>query len=489
MLQYRSTRHANESCSPSMAILNGLAPDGGLYVPEDLEVLRLDYREVLKEDYLGMARIIFAKFFPDLAEEIPAIVEASYRGRFRSEAVTPLVPADGKWILELFHGPTCAFKDVALSALPNLMAAAVRKNHFEDEILILTATSGDTGSAALHGFSDVPGTRIVVFYPDEGISLTQRLQMTTERGRNTAACAIRGDFDDAQRGVKEIFRTMPHPAKGIALSSANSINIGRLVPQVVYYFAAYRQLMDAGRIAVGDPVTFVVPTGNFGDIMAGWFARAMGLPVEKLVCASNSNEVLADFLATGRYDRKRILHKTNSPSMDILVSSNLERLLYFVCGEEQTRRYMEELGEKGAYEVSSAELESIRACFVGGAASDEEGAKAIHDIFSSDHYLMDTHTAVAWAVSEKLEERGILSEAPQVILSTASPYKFTRSVLAALGEEVSEEDRRNMERLEEVSGVAMPEPLAGIFDREVMHRDVIDPPAMKEYVKAQAEGR
>lgn len=487
MMQYRSTRHASESCSPSMAILNGLAPDGGLYVPEDLEDLRLDYREVLKEDYLGMARIIFRKFFPDLAEEIPAIVENSYRERFRSEAITPLVPAEDAYILELFHGPTCAFKDVALSALPNLMAAAVRKNHFEEEILILTATSGDTGSAALHGFSDVPGTRIVVFYPDEGISLTQRLQMTTERGRNTAACAIRGNFDDAQRGVKEIFRSMPHPAKDVALSSANSINIGRLVPQVVYYFAAYRQLADAGRIRIGDPVTFAVPTGNFGDIMAGWFAREMGLPIEKLVCASNSNDVLTEFLAMGRYDRKRVFYKTDSPSMDILVSSNLERLLFFVCGEEATRRYMEDLAQKGAYEVTPEELERIRACFVGGSASDEEGSEAIREVFTSDHYLMDTHTAVAWAVAKKLEADNALSETPVVILSTASPYKFTRAVLAALGEEPSEEDRRNMERLEEVSGVPVPQPLAGIFDREIMHRDVIEPSAMADYVKAQAE--
>lgn len=470
-----------------MAILNGLAPDGGLYVPTDLEALRLDYREVLKEDYLGMAKIIFAKFFPDLAEEIPAIVEHSYRGKFREEAVTPLVPVGDAFILELFHGPTCAFKDVALSALPNLMAAAVRKNHFEEEILILTATSGDTGSAALHGFSDVPGTRIVVFYPDEGISLTQRLQMTTERGRNTAACAIRGDFDDAQRGVKEIFRSMPRPAEGVALSSANSINIGRLVPQVVYYFAAYRQLVTSGRIEVGDPVDFVVPTGNFGDIMAGWFAREMGLPVERLVCASNSNDVLTDFLATGRYDRKRVLRKTTSPSMDILVSSNLERLLFFVCGEEATRRYMEELAQKGAYEVTPEELAAIRACFVGGCATDEEGAAAIHDVFAKGRYLMDTHTSIAWAVSKKLAEEEALSEAPKVILSTASPYKFTRAVLAALGEEVTEDDRRNMDRLEAVSSTAVPEPLAGIFEREIMHRDVIDPPAMKEYVKAQAE--
>ena len=299
-----------------------MAEDGGLYIPENLEDLKLDYHEVIQQDYSGMAETVFGKFFSDFDDEtIEKVVSRSYTGKFSTEEITPLAKVEDAFVLELYHGPTCAFKDVALSALPNLMVESMRMNDFQDEILILTATSGDTGSAALHGFSDVPGTKIIVFYPEGGVSETQRLQMVTQDGKNTCAVAVRGNFDDAQSGVKKLFREIPKPCDGVSLSSANSINIGRLVPQVVYYFSAYRQLLDMGEIQDGDKVNFVVPTGNFGDIMAGYFAREMGLPVGRLVCASNSNDVLREFLETGHYNRKRDFHKTTSPSMDILVSA------------------------------------------------------------------------------------------------------------------------------------------------------------------------
>lgn len=486
MLNYISTRNRDIRVSPSKAVLDGLAPDGGLYVPEDLRALKVDFRKVIAKDYRGMAKEVFAKFFPDYGEEkISEIVERSYEGKFSCDDITPLVSVGDGYILELFHGPTCAFKDVALSALPNLMTEAVKLNDFRNEILILTATSGDTGSAALHGFSDVPGTRIIVFYPDGGISETQRLQMVTAAGSNTCACAVRGNFDDAQSGVKRIFSEIPEPCEGVSLSSANSINIGRLVPQVVYYFAAYRSLVDRGDIEAGDEVDFTVPTGNFGDIMAGWFAKEMGLPVGRLCCASNRNDVLTEFLATGHYDRKREFYKTTSPSMDILVSSNLERLLYFICGPDMTSEYMKELRETGEYTVSIEELDEIQKVFCGVSCNDSEGSAAIGEVFRENGYVMDTHTAIAWAGASKLGSSG----RKNVVLSTASPYKFTRAVLRALGEEPAESDRENMEKLSEVSGADVPAGLSGIFDRPVVHSDVIDPSEMKDYVVRKAGER
>ena len=479
MINYLSTRNKNTTATPTMAILNGLAPDGGLYVPSDLSALKIDYRDVINMDYRGMARVIFGRFFPDFGEEeIARIVEASYADKFTAEEITPLVPVGDRYVLELFHGPTCAFKDVALSALPNFMVSAARLNDFNDEILILTATSGDTGSAALHGFSDVPGTRIIVFYPEHGISDSQRLQMTTQQGKNTCACAVRGNFDDAQNGVKRIFTEIPHPAEGVSLSSANSINIGRLVPQVVYYFAAYAALVKAGRIQAGDPVDYTVPTGNFGDIMAGFFAREMGLPVGRLVCASNKNDVLTEFLTTGHYNRVREFHKTTSPSMDILISSNLERLLYFVCGPEQTASYMKALSETGEYTITEEELAKIQSLFTGICASEEEGASAIGEVFREHGYLLDTHTSIAWAAAEKYQ-----GDSPNVILSTASPYKFSRAVMTAIGMEPTESDQENMQKLEAGTGIAAPAPLKAIFQLEVRHKDVIEKDEMMQYVK------
>ncbi|MBR0399626.1 MAG: threonine synthase [Mogibacterium sp.] len=486
MIKYISTRDSSHKVSASRAILSGQAPDGGLYIPESLDDIRTDYHKIIDNDFKGMARAVWNIFFDDYgSERIEEIVEKSYTGKFSSPDITPLVKAgrDSSYVLELYHGPTSAFKDVALSALPNLMTAARSMNDFEDDILILTATSGDTGSAALFGFSDVPGTSIIVFYPYGGVSDTQRLQMVTAPGSNTKAVAVKGNFDDAQTGVKQLFREIPKPKQGVSLSSANSINIGRLVPQIVYYFSAYKQLLDMGAISDGDKVDYIVPTGNFGDIMAGYFAREMGLPVGRLVCASNKNDVLAEFLETGHYNRKRPFHKTTSPSMDILVSSNLERLLYYICGADHTLEYMRSLAETGEYTITADELSRIRSVFTGLYASDEEGAAAIRAEFEAEHYLMDTHTAIAWSCMEKYRgsDEG-KNAAAYVVLSTASPYKFSRAVLEALGEDASGSDRENMEKCHEITGAAVPEGLAGIFDREIRHNDVIETAAMKTYV-------
>jgi threonine synthase len=486
MITYLSTRNKNSNVTSTRAILNGLAPDGGLYVPDNTGELKADYHDIITKDYKGMAEYIFGLFFNDFSkEDISKIIERSYTGKFGSDKITPLVKVGDRFILELFHGPTCAFKDVALSALPNLMTVSREYEDFTDEVLILTATSGDTGSAALYGFSDVPGTRIIVFFPDGGVSETQKLQMVTQSGSNTCVCAVRGNFDDAQTGVKKIFRNVGKPCDGVSLSSANSINIGRLVPQVTYYFAAYKELVESGEITDGDKVDFTVPTGNFGDIMAGYFAKVIGLPVGKLICASNSNDVLTEFLETGHYNRKREFYKTTSPSMDILVSSNLERLIYFVCGPEKTASYMKELNETGEYTIAPDELAEITSVFEGISRNDAQGAEAIGKVFKEYGYLMDTHTAIAWAASEKRGGNGNAN----VILSTASPYKFTGSVLEALGEKTVPSDRDNMARLEEVTGIEPPAPLKGIFEREIRHRDVIDVPDMQDYVIAKANER
>lgn len=485
MIKYISTRDPEHKVSSSRAILSGQAPDGGLYIPESLGDIRIDYHDVIDNDFKGMARRVWNLFFDDYGEDsISDLVERSYTGKFSSPEITPLVRtgSDDSYVLELYHGPTAAFKDVALSALPNLMTAARSMNDFEDEILILTATSGDTGSAALFGFSDVPGTSIIVFYPYGGVSDTQRLQMVTAPGSNTKAVAVRGNFDDAQTGVKQLFREIPRPRPGISLSSANSINIGRLVPQIVYYFSAYRQLLDMGAISDGDRVDYIVPTGNFGDIMAGYFAKEMGLPVGRLVCASNKNDVLTEFLETGHYNRMRPFHKTTSPSMDILVSSNLERLLYYICGPQHTLEYMRSLSETGEYQITADELEAIRSIFTGLYASDEEGAAAIRDEFEKDRYLMDTHTSIAWACLNKYRDGDAKDAAAFVVLSTASPYKFSRAVLEAIGEDASGTDRENMQKCREITGAPVPEGLAGIFDREIKHDDVIETDAMRSFV-------
>lgn len=488
MTNYVSTRDESKKYQSAEAILNGLASDGGLYVLEDLDAIKIDYKEIISLDYRGMAKAVFNRFFPDFGEErIDAIVERSYENKFTAPEITPLVKVGEGHVLELYHGPTCAFKDVALSALPNLMTVARELTGFEDEILILTATSGDTGSAALHGFSNVPGTRIIVFYPEGGVSKTQRLQMVTQDGKNTCATAVKGNFDDAQSGVKKLFGEIAKPCEGVSLSSANSINIGRLVPQIVYYFSAYKSLVEMGDIEVGDKVNFTVPTGNFGDIMAGFFAMKMGLPVGKLICASNKNDVLTEFLESGHYDKRRTFYRTKSPSMDILVSSNLERLLYYVCGSLNCKKYMKELSECGEYTIEADELAKIREIFVGYSCDDEAGASAIKSVFDAEHYLMDTHTAIAWDACEAFKASDDeMAGCKNVVLSTASPYKFDAAVLEALGEEREATDEENMAKLERVTGAKMPEPLAAVFHKEIMHKDVIECADMKDYVVNKA---
>ena len=487
MIEYVSTRNPSIRVRSSKAILDGQAEGGGLYVPADLELVKTDYHDIIKGDFRSMAKAVWNIFFDDYGEDlIDKLVERSYKDKFASEDITPLVRTHSRsneaYVLELYHGPTSAFKDVALSALPNLMSAARSMNDFTDDIMILTATSGDTGSAAIQGFRDVPGTGIIVFYPYGGVSDTQRLQMVTPASSNVTACAIRGNFDDAQTGVKRLFREIPKPVTGVSLSSANSINIGRLVPQIVYYFSAYAQLLRAGTITDGEKIDFVVPTGNFGDIMAGWYALRMGLPIRRLVCASNKNDVLTEFLNTGHYDRKREFYKTTSPSMDILVSSNLERLLYYVCGPEHTVDYMKQLEQNGEYTITDDELAEIKSVFTGIYAGDDEGAAAIKDVFESDRYLMDTHTSIAWACMEKYKEDSDGSDVPAVVLSTASPYKFSAAVLEALGEELTGSDEGNMNKCHEITGADIPAGLAGIFKKPIVHNDVIEISDMKSYV-------
>ena len=490
-MQYQSTRDKNLKASSAQAVLNGLAPDGGLYTMPSFDEARFDYREVLDLDTFAMSAKILSKLLTDFSEEEMAkLVREGYAGKFETDHLTPTVPVGEDFILELFRGPTSAFKDVALSMLPRLMTAAKEKCGFTDEILILTATSGDTGKAAMEGFCNVPGTKIIVFYPYGGVSAVQQAQMATQAGENVCVCAVRGNFDDAQTGVKKIFAAVGREklleGKGVSLSSANSINIGRLAPQVVYYYRAYADLVKAGRIREGDKVDFVVPTGNFGDILAGYFAKEMGLPVGRLVCASNANNVLTEFLRTGRYDRRRPFFKTVSPSMDILVSSNLERLLYLLSGDDAlVAHLMRQLSEEGYYEVDGEMLAKLRSLFWAGCCDDAGAKAAIGKVWREDHYLCDTHTAVAWDVAQQYKKENPDHNAV-VVLSTASPYKFPAAVLEGIGERAKGDELDVMEQLHDVTGVPVPKNLASLREREVRHRDVIAQEEMLDYVLRKA---
>ena len=465
-MDYQSTRNKDLRARSTAAVLQGLASDGGLFVARTIG--DFDWRAVLELDTFSMAEAVLSALLPDF-EDMHGLVQRAYTGKFETDELTPLVQVGNRYVLELFRGPTSAFKDVALSMLPQLITAARRQEGVTDEILILTATSGDTGKAALAGFRDVPGTRIIVFYPDEGVSKVQKAQMVTQEGGNVCVCAVRGTFDDTQNGEKALFSAGVPEGCGVRLSSANSINIGRLAPQVVYYFKAYAELLRGGRINPGDRVDYVVPTGNFGDILAGYLARRMGLPVGRLVCASNRNDVLTDFLRTGVYDRRRPFYKTLSPSMDILVSSNLERLLYFLCeNEAEVAGYMADLKEKGVYTVSPALLEKLHEHFGWGCCDDEGTKAAIGRVWQEHGYLMDTHTAVAWSVAESYE-----SDAPVVVLSTASPYKFPAAVLSAIGGDADGDEFDVMDRLHAMTGVPIPKALAALRQKPVLHRDVI----------------
>ena len=493
-MQYQSTRDKNLKAGSAQAVLNGLAPDGGLYTMPSFDEARFDYREVLDLDTFAMSARILSKLLPDFSEEeMTKLVHDGYAGKFETDHLTPTVPVGEDFVLELFRGPTSAFKDVALSMLPRLMTAAKGKCGFTDEIMILTATSGDTGKAAMEGFCNVPGTRIIVFYPYGGVSAVQQAQMATQAGENVCVCAVRGNFDDAQTGVKNIFASVGREGllkgKGVSLSSANSINIGRLAPQVVYYYRSYADLVKAGRIRTGDKVDFVVPTGNFGDILAGYFAKEMGLPVGKLVCASNANNVLTDFLRTGRYDRRRPFYKTVSPSMDILVSSNLERLLYLLSGDDKlVAGLMKSLSEEGAYEVPAEMLAKLHELFWAGCCDDEAAKAAIGKVWKEEHYLCDTHTAVAWDVAQQYKKENPAHNAV-VVLSTASPYKFPAAVLEGIGERAKGDEFDVMEQLHDVTGVPVPKNLASLREREVRHRDVIERDEMLDYVLGKAAAK
>lgn len=473
---YHSTRNETPTVDSACAVLRGLAPDGGLYISP---LPAFDWRETLHLDTLSMAETILSALLPDIAG-MHDLVQRAYAGKFDSDELTPLVRVGDRYVLELFHGPTSAFKDVALSMLPQLITAARRQTGMSDEILILTATSGDTGKAALAGFCDVPGTRIIVFYPADGVSQVQEAQMVTQEGKNVRVCAVRGNFDDAQTGVKAIFSHGVPNDCGVRLSSANSINIGRLAPQVVYYFKAYADLCRCGRISCGEAVDFTVPTGNFGDILAGYLAKCLGLPVGRLICASNANDVLTDFLRTGCYDRRRPFYKTLSPSMDILVSSNLERLLYLLSGDAaEVAEYMRRLREDGHYQISAALTEQLQSVFVPHCCDDAATVATIGAVWKEHRYLMDTHTAVAWNASCKCSD----DHTPMVVLSTASPYKFPTAVLGAIGGSTQGSEFEQMRRLQALTQVPIPAGLAALEEKPRRHFDLIDRDEMLDYVQ------
>lgn len=486
---YRSTRGSENQVSSTEAIVRGIAEDGGLYVPAEWPGVIEDLHTLKEETYQKIAFRVMAPFLGDFTDgELKACIEKAYDKKFDTTETVVLTKAAGVHFLELYHGPTLAFKDMALTILPHLMMVSAKKLNLDQEIVILTATSGDTGKAALEGFAGVPGTRIIVFYPASGVSQIQKRQMVTQTGHNTHVIGIEGNFDDAQNGVKAIFgdgklkKRMKAAHK--MFSSANSINIGRLVPQVVYYFYAYARLMKKGEITPGQEINFVVPTGNFGNILAGYYAKMMGLPVNKLICASNDNKVLFDFFRRGTYDKKRDFYTTISPSMDILISSNLERLLFLLTGEDGdlTRDFMDRLNKKGEYSITPQMKEKL-ADFYGGFATEEQTRKTIKQVFSSAGYLIDTHTAVAYSVyQDYLQETG--DNTPTVVLSTASPYKFTRDVLTSLDEKYAGRDE--FELIKEMSALLkadIPGPLAGLENRPVLHKSICTKDEMQKEVE------
>ncbi len=487
---YQSTR-STHSVNSLQAILEGIAPDGGLYLPTDLNNLSVKAEDLMGKSFEEMAATILRTLFDEFTEEeMTEMVHRAYGGKFETEDVTPTVKVGEDYVLELFRGPTSAFKDVALSMLPVLITEAKKKLGITEKIMILTATSGDTGKAALEGFHDVDGTGIIVFYPNGGVSAVQKAQMVTQEGNNVTVCAIDGNFDDAQTGVKNTFAACGDKdlkSKGVMLSSANSINMGRLAPQIVYYYKSYCDLVAADEIKMGDTVNFVVPTGNFGDILAGYFAKCLGLPVGKLVCASNQNDVLTEFLTTGRYDRRRTFHRTNSPSMDILVSSNLERMLYLASGGDYAKiaGYMKDLNQIGEYTVDEALFASLQETFAAGCCDQEQTLACIKDTYTTYGYLCDTHTAVAVDVAKAFKARG--TQDKTVILSTASPYKFPVAVLSALGEEPAEDEFAVMEQLYARTNVPVPQNLAGLNQKPVLHTDVIPKDSILDYVLKKVE--
>ena len=474
-MDYISSRGQSPAVDSAQAVLSGLAPDGGLYMPRAIPAF--DWQHCLTLSAQQMSAAILSVLLPDIPN-MEALVKRAYTGKFETEDLTPTVPVGDFQVLELFRGPTSAFKDVALSMLPQLLTAAKQEKGIAQEIRILTATSGDTGKAALVGFQDVPGVSICVFYPFGGVSQVQRAQMVTQEGENVHVCAVEGNFDDAQTGVKNIFAACQGKALPFLLSSANSINIGRLAPQIMYYFKSYADLLSRKVISLGDKVDFSVPTGNFGDILAGYLAKKLGLPVGRLICASNANNVLTDFLTTGVYDRRRPLLKTTSPSMDILVSSNLERLLYLLSGDTAlVAGLMKDLSEQGFYRVPDALLGAIQAEFAAGYCDDAQAEAVIGRVYREQGYLMDPHTACGWAAAET--HRG---DAPTVVLSTASPYKFSTAVLTAIGADTSGSEYDRMERMQALTGIPIPPALAALRTKPERHTGVIPKEKMLEFV-------
>ena len=486
---YHSTRNSDATVTASQAILKGLSAEGGLFVPDHIPALEKSLLELSRMSYQEVAYEVMKLMLSDFTEEeLKACINNAYDKKFDTTQIAPLVKAEGAYYLELFHGRTIAFKDMALSILPHLMTTAAKKNDVKNEIVILTATSGDTGKAALEGFASVPGTRIIVFYPKNGVSAIQEKQMVTQKGDNTFVVGIKGNFDDAQTGVKKMFGDKELAAlldaNGYQFSSANSINIGRLVPQMVYYVYAYAQLLAEGAISEGEQINVVVPTGNFGNILAAYYAKEMGLPIHKFICASNDNKVLFDFFATGTYDRNREFILTTSPSMDILISSNLERLIYKIAGEDAdtNAEFMKALSADGKYTIT-AEMKEKLADFFGGFATEQETADIIKKIYDNCGYVIDTHTAVAAHVYEQYKA-ATGDNTKTVIASTASPYKFTRSVMAAIAPDKADgEDFALVDALCELSKVSVPNAVEEIRTAEILHKTVCEVEDMCKEVK------
>ncbi|MBR2304546.1 MAG: threonine synthase [Ruminococcus sp.] len=490
-MNYRSTRNNDVKVESAQAIAQGISEDGGLFVPESIPSISNDDIVALGDmSYRDRAFFVFSKFLTDYTEaEIRYCVEGAYNTKnFDTDNIAELAHLfDGTYMLELWHGPTCAFKDMALQILPYLLTTATKKLGVDKKVVILVATSGDTGKAALEGFKDVEGTEILVFYPQDGVSAMQKKQMTTQDGENVGVCAIKGNFDDAQNGVKAIF-TDPEIAKtladnGMMFSSANSINWGRLAPQIIYYVSTYAQLVKDGEIALGDKINVVVPTGNFGNILAAYYAKHMGIPVNKLICASNANNVLTDFIKTGVYDRNRPFHTTISPSMDILISSNLERLLYHLTdgNDAQIREWFGALAKEGRYEVSDEVKKALADEFYAGFCDDEQTKQCIKDIYDQYSYTCDTHTAVAVKVYQDYKA-ATGDQTKTVIASTASPYKFSGSVLGAIGADNNADEFALVDKLAEVSKLPVPASLAALKDKAVRFDKTVDKTEMKDYV-------
>ena len=489
-LMYSSTRNSDKKFTASQAILKGLADDGGLFVPESIPSLDVSLDELAKMSYQETAYVVMKQFLTEFTEEeLKSCINKAYDSKFDTEEIAPLVQADGAYYLELFHGATIAFKDMALSILPHLLITAARKNKVENDIVILTATSGDTGKAALAGFADVEGTKIVVFYPKNGVSPIQEKQMVTQKGANTHVVGINGNFDQAQTGVKMMFNDKELAKEmseaGYQFSSANSINIGRLVPQIVYYVYAYAKMYSNGVIGKDEKINVVVPTGNFGNILAAFYAKNMGLPIGKLICASNENKVLYDFFSTGTYDKNRDFILTSSPSMDILISSNLERLIYRIAGNDAKKNaeFMKNLTTNGKYEITD-EMKAQLADFYGNYTSEEETSEVIKNLYEKTGYVIDTHTAVAAGVYAKYKADTNDTDTKTVIASTASPFKFTRSVMNSIDKKYdSMSDFELVDELSKIGNVEIPQAIEDIRSAEVLHDTVCEVDEMPKIVK------